>query len=411
MNYVTLSKLYYKDEQAWSEAYISRFNSFATIHFDILITQYQRKHSYEAFLCYTNELIQLIQDIYNLKADMLLLKAKLPEVVREQYILSCIADEIKSTNDIEGVRSTKREIRAWLERLPETERNPRLQSIVEKYCLISTKQAISFNNCQDIRNFYDEFALQEVLADNPNNAPDGVIFRKGLVDIQSSVIGKIVHQGLYPESKIIAAMDKALNILHDEQVPILLRIAVFHYLFAYIHPFYDGNGRMDRFISSYFLAQEFDEMMALRLSVIIKRNKASYYKSFGEADSEINRGDLTPFCINFLTWVQAAYKDTIKALMHKHKQLVVCNNVLNMLSLTKKERIIYNYLLEATLFYGMGLTMKQLQSITKWSRVTVQKLLDNIPVERILIDKKVKPFRYKLNLLFLREFLRHPLDE
>lgn len=411
MNYIPLSKLYYKEEQTWNEAYISRFNSFGAIHFDILITQYQRKHSYEAFLCYNNELIQLIQDIYNLKADLLLLKTKLPEVVREQYILSCIADEIKSTNDIEGVRSTKREIRAWLERLPETERNPHLQSIVEKYGLISAKKIICFNNCQDIRRFYDEFALQEVLADNPNNAPDGVIFRKGMVDIQSSVIGKIVHQGLYPEDKIIATMDKALNILHDEQVPVLLRIAVFHYLFAYIHPFYDGNGRMDRCISSYFLAQEFDEMMALRLSVIIKRNKASYYKSFGEADSEINRGDLTPFCINFLTWVKEAYKDTIKALMHKRKQLVICNDVLNMLGLTKKERIIYNYLLEAALFYGMGLTMKQLQSITKWSRVTVQKLLDNIPMERILVDKKVKPFRYKLNLLFLREFLPHPADE
>lgn len=403
MEYVPLSKLYYQNEQAWNIAYEQRYNSFNTLHFDIPIIQYQRKHSFKAFLCYTNELIQLIQDIYSLKTDLVLLKTKLPDVVKDQYILSCIADEIKSTNDIEAVRSTKKEIRAWLEHLPETERVPHLQSIVEKYCLISTHADISFCSCEDIRKFYDEFALPEVMSELVGYAPDGVLFRKGKVDIQSGVVGKVVHQGVFPEEAIIATMIKALSILHDEQLPILLRIAVFHYLFAYIHPFYDGNGRMDRFISSYFLAKEFDEMVALRLSVIIKKNKSNYYKSFAEADSEINKGDLTPFCLNFLTWVKFAFKDTLNTLEHKRKQLENCVHVLNSLNLTKKELILYNYLLEAALFYGMGLTMKQLQGLTKWSRVTVQKLLDSLPDERIIIDKKIKPYRYKLNLLFLRD--------
>lgn len=47
-------------------------------------------------------------------------------------------------------------------------------------------------------------------------------------------------------------MDAALKILHSQDFPLFVRLGLFHYFFAYIHPFYDGNGRMDRFIISYF---------------------------------------------------------------------------------------------------------------------------------------------------------------
>lgn len=49
--------------------------------------------------------------------------------------------------------------------------------------------------------------------------------------------GKTIHQGLYPESRIIEALDQALRILHSEEYPLLIRLALFHYFFVYIHPF------------------------------------------------------------------------------------------------------------------------------------------------------------------------------
>ena len=405
MAYTSLTKLYYQNEDVCQTEYQQRFNSPGSVRFGVIIQQYQRRNGYEAFLCYNNELIQLLQKIYTLKTELLLLKKELPEVVIQQYILQCITEEIKSTNDIEGVRSTRREIRAWLEKLPDTEKAPHLKSIIEKYSTISEGADIDFFSCRDIRRFYDEFALQEVLKDEPNNAPDGIIFRKGMVEIQGSAIGKIIHQGLYPETAVIEAMEKALQVLHDQELPMLLRIAVFHYLFAYIHPFYDGNGRMDRFISSYYLAKEFDATVALRLSVVIKRRKNNYYKHFQEADSEINRGDLTPFCIYFLGCVEEAFEDTLAALKHKQQQLIKYTAVLAKLRLTNKMLMLYNHLLEAALFYGMGLTIKQLMGITGFSRVTVQKLLDSISPEDIIVSKVTKPYRYKLNLLCLHRLL------
>ena len=64
-------------------------------------------------------------------------------------------------------------------------------------------------------------------------------------------------------------MDAALKILHLQDFPLFVRLGLFHYFFAYIHPFYDGNGRTDRFITSYFLKKNFHLLLGLRLSVIL----------------------------------------------------------------------------------------------------------------------------------------------
>lgn len=219
-----------------------------------------------------------------------------PPVVLRQFSLACIVDEVKSTNDIEGVKSTRREISMVLDEGSSADN--RMSSVVHKYQNLLSKDDIPFSTCQDIRNFYDNFAHEEVIKEDPRNKLDGEIFRHGSVDI-ASVTGKTIHRGLYPESSIIDALTQALAILHDENMPVLARVSVFHYLFAYIHPFYDGNGRTDRFITAYFLARHFHPLVAIRLSVTIKRYRKRYYTLFEDTDSELNRADLTTFVEGF----------------------------------------------------------------------------------------------------------------
>ena len=64
-------------------------------------------------------------------------------------------------------------------------------------------------------------------------------------------------------------MDAALKILHSQDFPLFVRLGLFRYFFGYIHPFYDGNGQTDRFITSYFLKKNFHLLLGLRLSVIL----------------------------------------------------------------------------------------------------------------------------------------------
>ena len=83
----------------------------------------------------------------------------------------------------------------------------------------------------------------------------------------------MIHRGTLPESHIIQEMDRALSVLNDEDACSSYSGSSFHYYFGYIHPFYDGNGRTNRFISTAYLAKYFHPLVALRLSAVINNNK------------------------------------------------------------------------------------------------------------------------------------------
>ena len=95
-----------------------------------------------------------------------------------------------------------------------------------------------------------------------------------------SATQKEIHKGLYPESKIMDAMEKSLVILEDKNLDPLIKIAIFHYLFGYIHPFYDRNGRTSRFISSYLLTKVLNNLIGYRISFTIIEHIKEYYDAF-----------------------------------------------------------------------------------------------------------------------------------
>ena len=68
-----------------------------------------------------------------------------------QFALSCIIEEVKSTNDIEGVHSTHRELRDVLEEFSHTNR---FSGIIEKYNMLLNQKTMSFITCEDVRNLY-----------------------------------------------------------------------------------------------------------------------------------------------------------------------------------------------------------------------------------------------------------------
>lgn len=396
MNNQTLTKIYFKDSNSYESAYQSRFNATFTFHLGIDIKQYNHPKAYPAFFYYSKDFALYVEKIYSAYGRFLSIVNQVPPVVLHQFTLLSILDEVKATNDIEGVNSTRKEIRDIMD--GNAGRSDRLESIVNKYLGLLDNRKINFETCRDLRAFYDDFAHKEIVKENSSHTLDGEIFRKDPVDIESAA-GKVIHRGLFPESKIIDAMDTALKILHSEDFPLLVRLSLFHYLFAYIHPFYDGNGRTARFITSYFLKQDFHKLLALRLSVYIKKNRKTYYALFKEADSEINRGDLTPFMLGFFEIILGTIEDTIGLLNRKHEQLKKYKEKIYALNLSDKLlRDIYYILLQASLFYGNGINLSRLVEITGKARNTIQKRIDAIPKEQLVIETKNRTYFYRLNL-------------
>lgn len=402
MKYIPLTKYFYQHTQEEYEIeYIRRLEAPFTVHFNIPIHQYNRKSAYPAFLCYTGEILRLVEKFYKTYEQFLYTVNTVPPVVLYQFTRLSIVEEVKSTNDIEGVRSTKKEIREIIER--KGTHYHRLQSVVHQYLELLGEEEIKFDTCQDIRNFYDDFTHQEITRENPQNRLDGSLFRKEPVQIEAAT-GKTIHQGLYPESRIIEALDQALRILHSEEYPLLIRLALFHYFFVYIHPFYDENGRTDRFITSYFLSRQFHRLLAVRLSIYIKRNQSRYYHMLEEADSERNRGDMTPFVMGFLEILIGSTEDTIGVLSRKNEQMRKYESRIDAFQLKDKLlKEIYITLLQAALFYGEGISMADLMKVTGKNRGTIQKRIDEIPGNHLIVTKAGKTNYYKLNLMLFKE--------
>lgn len=402
MKFISLTKYFYQHTQEEYEIeYIRRLEAPFTIHFNIPIHQYNRKSAYPAFLCYTEDILRLVEKFYKTYEQFLYTVNTVPPVVLYQFTRLSIVEEVKSTNDIEGVHSTKKEIREIIEK--KGTHYHRLQSVVHQYLELLGEEEIKFDTCQDIRNFYDDFTHQEITRENPQNRLDGSLFRKEPVQIQAAT-GKTIHQGLYPESRIIEALDQALRILHSEEYPLLIRLALFHYFFVYIHPFYDRNGRTDRFITSYFLSRKFHRLLAVRLSIYIKRNQSRYYHMLEEADSERNRGDMTPFVMGFLEILIGSTEDTIGVLSRKNEQMRKYESRIDAFQLKDKLlKEIYITLLQAALFYGEGISMADLMKVTGKNRGTIQKRIDEIPGNHLIVTKAGKTNYYKLNLMLFKE--------
>jgi len=402
VKFISLTKYFYQHTQKEYETeYIRRLEAPFTVHFNIPIHQYNRKNAYPAFLCYTGEILRLVEKFYKTYEQFLYTVNTVPPVVLHQFTRLSIVEEVKSTNDIEGVRSTKKEIREIIEK--KGTHYHRLQSVVHQYLELLGEEEIKFDTCQDIRNFYDDFTHQEIIRENPQNRLDGSLFRKEPVQIEAAT-GKTIHQGLYPESRIIEALDQALRILHSEEYPLLIRLALFHYFFVYIHPFYDGNGRTDRFITSYFLSRQFHRLLAVRLSIYIKRNQSRYYHMLEEADSERNRGDMTPFVMGFLEILIGSTEDTIGVLSRKNEQMRKYESRIDAFQLQDKLlKEIYITLLQAALFYGEGISMADLMKVTGKNRGTIQKRIDEIPGNHLIVTKAGKTNYYKLNLMLFKE--------
>lgn len=402
MKFISLTKYFYQHTQEEYETeYIRRLEAPFTVHFNIPIHQYNRTSAYPAFLCYTGEILRLVEKFYKTYEQFLYTVNTVPPVVLYQFTRLSIVEEVKSTNDIEGVRSTKKEIREIIEK--KGTHYHRLQSVVHQYLELLGEEEIKFDTCQDIRNFYDDFTHQEIIRENPQNRLDGSLFRKEPVQIEAAT-GKTIHQGLYPESRIIEALDQALRILHSEEYPLLIRLALFHYFFVYIHPFYDGNGRTDRFITSYFLSRQFHRLLAVRLSIYIKRNQSRYYHMLEEADSERNRGDMTPFVMGFLEILIGSTEDTIGVLSRKNEQMRKYESRIDAFQLQDKLlKEIYITLLQAALFYGEGISMADLMKVTGKNRGTIQKRIDEIPGNHLIVTKAGKTNYYKLNLMLFKE--------
>ena len=392
MEYKLLSKIFYKKPTEYESIYDARFNSEASIKLPIKI------HENVGFIFNTNEITKLLVKIYKTINKINLLRTHLPNIAINSYIIKSLKDEIVLTNEIEGVRSTRKEIEDAIDSI-KNDKSARFKGLVDKYFKLISNEIIPLNNCEDIRTIYDALVLPEI---EKENLPDGILFRKEPVQVVSAT-QKEKHRGIMPESKIIESLDLCLDFLKNDDIDSLIKISAFHYLFGYIHPFYDGNGRTSRFISSYLIKNELDVLLALKLSYTVKNNINKYYKAFDVCNDRKNKGDITFFVVTFLELLSQASDDLYTKIADLNDQLNYYNNIINTLVnekvLNDKQAKCIFILCQNRLFDDTYMNMNTLTELLEKSDTTTRKILKSLESKNLLVKSRNKnQYLYSANL-------------
>lgn len=112
-------------------------------------------------------------------------------------------------------------------------------------------------------------------------------YRDGQNVIKDSLTGKIVY--MPPEAKDISDLMKAMvNWLNqtETELPCVIRAGIAHYQFATIHPYYDGNGRTARLLTTLILHSGGYDLKGLySLEEYYAKNLPDYYKAISVGPS------------------------------------------------------------------------------------------------------------------------------
>ena len=400
MNYEPLAKLYYKDKSVYTKIYNERFNNEFSYHLPFEIS------GNKAFFIIDYQISRKIEEIYYISRQLDDILNQLPPIAFKYYINKNLIDEIMLTNDIEGVYSTRKEISQIIEMPDNSTKKVRLMGLVKKYQKLINGEKIPLSSCNDLRLLFDEIVLNEIEEDEK---PDGEIFRTGSVSVCTAT-DKEKHRGLYPEKKLIDFLNKSLDFLTNENnVGPLVKIAVFHYLFGYAHPFYNGNGRTSRFISSYLLCNILNQSIALRISYTIKNDKNKYYKAFDICNDPKNKGDITPFIYSFIDIIKNAAKSSLENLESLKQRLVyystIHENIYNFFENDLQSKIVY-ILIQNALFSRKGVFIEELKHHLECSEATIRKNIKSLIKHGLIIttEREKNKMLYELSLDDFEQF-------
>lgn len=388
MSYELLSKLFYKEPDTYEARYDQRFHSDTAIKLPLFINNHQ------AFFMTPLEMINKTEAIFKLNTAVNVITKEVPVSALNFLINRFLKDEIALTNDIEGITSTKKEIETAVSS-QNNKKKVRFKGLAAKYMKLIQANEISLNTCEDIRKLYDDIVSDEIAA---KNAPDGKIFRKDMVHIVSAT-QKEKHRGIMPETQIIEYMNYCLDLLKSDRMNTLIKTAVFHYFFGYIHPFYDGNGRTSRFISSCLLKDELGLLISLRLSYVIKNNLKVYYNAFDICNDVRNKGEITYFILMFLDLLAEAGTYLVEILNDLSDQLYFYKTLIDASDMKKTKKELLNILCQVSLFAESYMTVDELQQFLKLGNTSIRYILKELDEEGYLIKtKNGKKIGYAANL-------------
>ncbi len=331
------------------------------------------------------EILNLIISLNKKMNEIDLLFNTFSYFAKGQILQSLLIDEIEATNKIENIQSTRHDIFYLLNHEGIVSKDKRIKFISNAYKNLLQEKGKPVLTLHDLRELYD-VVLKDAI--NKEERPDGEYFRKGDVFVSDGI--KPIHYGVNGEENINRFMLEFLNV-YNSNIEVFTKLSLTHFIFEYVHPFYDGNGRFGRFLFTKELYKETDSICSFLISTAFETAKSKYYKAFKLADDRYQFG-----CLNeYLRIVAEILNDYFDKTLNTLKDNV--NRVMKLMipsDLTKSENKIYKLIAESTIYSTYGVSNEEIKKETNVSKRTLIYSLNRFKSLDMIEDTKIGKTTY-----------------
>ena len=404
--YYNLKTLDDRKNRSWE-----RMNYDSTVKTNLEIKPIDQPETFKLYYVPTNDTIELISEIS--KLDILLENAynDLPGLAQKMFFVDMLSLELQSSNELEGVKSSKDEIVQTTKRILNEGKDKKIEArfinAIKSYFELKDGNLRPPVNSKDCRKIYDEITAGEISKDN---SPDGKYFRNDITYVQKG--GRIIHRGIFKgedtEKIIIEKMNdifEFMDIREHFKLHKLIKIAIAHYYFGYIHPFYDGNGRIGRFIGSIYLKEDYSWLTAMSLSRGCNEERNRYLKAFDITNQISSQGEVNFFVDEFLSVMLEGQREILGNLVQKSDLLGgIMSKIENDDGLKNEdEKNIMGIMAQEYHFNPLseGIGVSDLRAVFDYTDETIRVKLKDL-FERGFIEKiKGRPVKYLMSRDYL----------
>lgn len=249
------------------------------------------------------ETVEILRQTNKSTAALAELKGIARTIPNQSMLINAIVlQEAKDSSEIENIITTQDELYRALT-VNKTNISPETKEVVNYRKAIF--HGFDLVKSQGFLRVNDIVSIQQELVDNTA----GIRSTPGTV-LKNDTTGEIVYTPPQDKADILDLLTNFINHFNQkEDLSPLINLAVLHYQFESIHPFYDGNGRTGRILNVlYLILNELIDVPILYLSSYIIANKSEYYRLLNQTN---RTGNWEEWIMFMLKGVEHTAKNTI----------------------------------------------------------------------------------------------------
>ncbi len=259
------------------------------------------------------------------------------------YGIKAAEDEIVATSAIESIDFSRDSVRRILKGMaPKDEQENRILGIKHGLEFIAdTANKITEENLFKLY----MMTVGDFLTDD-NKLAEGNFYRHDTVYVVSD---HLEHSGL-EYKKVPQFMNSLIAFVNaEDDINDLAKAAIIHFYIAFLHPYFDGNGRMARLVHLWFLIQKgYQSALFIPFSSQIEKSRKAYYDAYTAIEENkkySGKIDVTPFILYFINNVYNKMNEGSAAV----ETLTVYDDAVKDGKVTEKETKLWKFVLS---FYG-----------------------------------------------------------